>query len=67
MFTGQEARALIGATAYDHRGQEIGEVTRVYFRQASGEPEWLAVKTTGLAGSRETFAPLGPRTGAGPA
>jgi len=58
MFTGQEARALIGATAYDHRGQEIGEVTRVYFRQASGEPEWLAVKTTGLVGQRETFAPL---------
>jgi uncharacterized protein (TIGR02271 family) len=57
MFTQVEARALAGATAYDQAGQKVGQVATVYQDQATGEPEWLTVKT-GLFGMKETFVPL---------
>jgi len=56
MITKQQASDLIGATAYDHGGDEIGQVAAVYLDKASGEPEWLTV-TTGLSGPRQTFVP----------
>jgi uncharacterized protein (TIGR02271 family) len=56
MITKQEASDLIGATAYDRAGGEIGEVAAVYLDKASGQPEWLTV-TTGLFGPRQTFVP----------
>jgi PRC-barrel domain len=56
MITKQQASDLIGATAYDPGGAEVGEVATVYLGQASGEPEWLTV-TTGLFGPRQTFVP----------
>ena len=57
MITKQHASDLIGATAYDPGGGEVGEVATVYLDQASGEPEWVTV-TTGLSGARQTFVPL---------
>jgi len=57
MITKQQASDLIGATAYDPGGGEVGEVATVYLDQASGEPEWLTV-TTGLFGPRQTFVPI---------
>jgi hypothetical protein len=57
MITKQQASNLIGATAYDPGGGEVGEVATVYLDQASGEPEWLTV-TTGLFGPRQTFVPI---------
>ena len=57
MITKQQASDLIGATAYDHGGDKLGEVATVYLDQASGEPEWLTV-TTGLFRSRQTFVPI---------
>ncbi len=57
MITKQQARDLIGAAAYDHRGGKVGEVAAVCLDQASGEPEWLTV-TTGLPGPRQTFVPI---------
>jgi hypothetical protein len=57
MITRQQASDLIGATAYDHGGGQVGEVATVYLDQASGEPEWLTV-TTGLSGPRQTFVPI---------
>jgi uncharacterized protein (TIGR02271 family) len=57
MFTQEEAQNLSGATAYDQAGQKIGQVATVYQDQATGEPEWLTVKT-GLFGMKETFVPL---------
>jgi len=56
MITKQQASDLIGATAYDHGGNQVGEVATVYLDKASGEPEWLTV-TTGLSGPRQTFVP----------
>jgi PRC-barrel domain protein len=57
MITRQQASDLIGAAAYDHGGNQVGEVATVYLDRASGEPEWLTV-TTGLHGPRQTFAPI---------
>jgi uncharacterized protein (TIGR02271 family) len=57
MITQEDIQNLTGATAYDQAGQKIGQVTAVYQDQATGEPEWLTVKT-GLFGRKETFAPL---------
>jgi uncharacterized protein (TIGR02271 family) len=57
MITMQEARNLIGATAYDQGGQKVGDVATLYLDQATGEPEWVTVKT-GLFGRKETFVPV---------
>jgi uncharacterized protein (TIGR02271 family) len=57
MFTQEEIRTLTGATVYDQAGQKVGQVATVYQDQATGEPEWLTVKT-GLFGMKETFVPL---------
>jgi len=64
MFSKHEAGNLIGAAAYDQHGEKIGHVAAVYLDKASGEPEWLTVRT-GLFGPRETFVPTAranPRT-----
>jgi len=57
MFTQEEAQDLTGATAYDQAGQKIGQVATVYRDEATGQPEWLTVRT-GLFGMKETFVPL---------
>jgi len=57
MFTHEEARKLTGATTYDQTGQKIGQVATIYLDKATGEPEWLTVRT-GLFGMKETFVPL---------
>jgi ribosomal 30S subunit maturation factor RimM len=65
MPTRQEARALVGATAYAQGGKKIGNVSTIYTDNATGEPEWLTVKT-GLFGQQETFVPIGLAHARGP-
>jgi uncharacterized protein (TIGR02271 family) len=48
---------LIDATAIDADGDKIGTVGQVYLNDATGQPEWVTVKT-GLFGTKESFAPL---------
>lgn len=57
MVTRHEADRIIGAAAYDPGGQKIGSVGQVYLDEATGEPEWMTVKT-GFFGLRESFVPL---------
>jgi len=57
MFTGEEIYSLTGATAYDQAGQKVGTVADIYQDQATGEPQWLTIRT-GLFGMKETFVPL---------
>ncbi len=57
MYTQEEVRNLTGATAYDQAGQKIGQVATIYQDKATGEAEWLTVRT-GLFGMKETFVPL---------
>jgi len=47
---------LIGRKAFDSNGTKIGTVGEVYLDDATGEPEWAAVRTGILR--RGTFVPL---------
>ncbi|MFE0044958.1 PRC-barrel domain-containing protein [Streptomyces albireticuli] len=53
-----DPRSLIGRKAFDRHGARIGTVDEVYLDDATGEPEWAAVRT-GLF-SRDAFVPLEP-------
>ncbi|MET7902923.1 PRC-barrel domain-containing protein [Streptomyces sp. NPDC005355] len=53
-----DPRTLIGRKAFDREGAKIGTVDEVYLDDATGEPEWAAVRT-GLF-SRDVFVPLEP-------
>lgn len=48
---------LVGLTAVDAEGNQIGKVGEVYLNRVSGQPEWVTVNT-GMSGNRESFAPL---------
>ena len=58
MQTDIDPRNLIGRKAFDRNGTKIGTVDEVYLDDATGEPEWAAVRT-GLF-TRDAFVPLEP-------
>lgn len=58
MQTDIDPRSLIGRKAFDRAGVKIGTVDEVYLDDATGTPEWAAVRT-GLFG-RDAFVPLQP-------
>ena len=58
MQTDIDPRSLIGRKAYDREGAKIGTVDEVYLDDATGRPEWAAVRT-GFFG-RDAFVPLEP-------
>ncbi|NJA56822.1 PRC-barrel domain-containing protein [Streptomyces sp. NEAU-H3] len=58
METDIDPHALIGRKAVDHEGARIGTVDEVYLDDATGIPEWAAIRT-GLF-SRDAFVPLEP-------
>lgn len=53
-----DPRNLIGRKAFDRDGTRIGTVDEVYLDDATGVPEWAAIRT-GLF-SRDAFVPLEP-------
>jgi sporulation protein YlmC with PRC-barrel domain len=55
-----DPRSLIGRRAFDRDGTKIGTVDEVYLDDATGTPEWAAVRT-GLF-TRDAFVPLEPST-----
>lgn len=57
MITIENARNIIGATAYDRDGEKIGKIGQVYLDDTTGQPEWVSVNT-GLFGMSESFVPL---------
>jgi uncharacterized protein (TIGR02271 family) len=53
---------LTGRTAVDSEGAKIGKIGQVYVDDQTSQPLWVTI-TTGLFGTRESFAPLyGSRT-----
>ncbi|HEY0937871.1 MAG TPA: PRC-barrel domain-containing protein, partial [Trebonia sp.] len=65
MTTPQQWDNLIGLTAVDADGAKVGQVGQVYLDEENGAPTWVTV-STGLFGTRESFAPLygaSPRDG----
>src|SRR5690242_12816473 len=57
MTSPQQWVNLIGSTAVDSDGDKVGKVGQVYLNDETGEPQWVTV-STGLFGTRESFAPL---------
>jgi hypothetical protein len=53
-----DPRNLIGRKAFDRKGVKIGTIDEVYLDDATGLPEWAAIRT-GLF-SRDAFVPLAP-------
>jgi sporulation protein YlmC with PRC-barrel domain len=53
-----DPRSLIGRKAFDRNGNKIGTIDEVYLDDATGVPEWAAIRT-GLFG-RDAFVPLEP-------
>ncbi|HYT09735.1 MAG TPA: PRC-barrel domain-containing protein [Mycobacteriales bacterium] len=49
--------SLMGSTVRDSSGDKIGKVGQVYLDDATGQPEWVTVRT-GLFGTHESFVPL---------
>jgi uncharacterized protein (TIGR02271 family) len=60
--THQDLTSLIGHHVYDAEGNKIGTAGNIYHSDASGEPEWVTVKT-GMFGTKESFVPLSGATG----
>lgn len=58
MQTDIDPRNLIGRKAFDRTGTKIGTVDEVYLDDATGVPEWAAIRT-GLF-SRDAFVPWSP-------
>lgn len=58
MQTDIDPRHLIGRKAFDRQGTKIGTIDEVYLDDATGVPEWAAIRT-GLF-SRDAFVPLEP-------
>ncbi len=61
MISSEQVDQVLGRTAYDRDGQEIGTVGQVYLDDRTGEPAWATVNT-GLFGSTETFVPVDDAT-----
>lgn len=55
---------LYGSTLIDSEGEKVGDVNQVYLDDASGEPDWVTVRT-GFFGTNESFVPLRGATLAG--
>ena len=61
MLTEQDAREVIGCTAYTDDGDKIGKVGQLFLDDDTGRPEFVTVNT-GLFGTNETFVPVGEAT-----
>jgi uncharacterized protein (TIGR02271 family) len=48
---------VVGQDVYDESGEKIGSAAEVYLDDATGEPEWVTVRT-GLFGTKESFVPI---------
>jgi uncharacterized protein (TIGR02271 family) len=57
MTSVQELQTMMGQTAVDVDGAKIGKIGQVYLDDRTGQPQWVTV-STGLFGTKESFAPL---------
>lgn len=61
MLTEDQAREVIGATAYGDDGEKIGKVGQLFLDDQTGRPEFVTVNT-GLFGTSESFVPVADAT-----
>jgi len=57
MVSQTDLQRINGLDVYGTGGDKIGTAGQVYLDDASGEPEWISVRT-GLFGTKESFVPL---------
>jgi uncharacterized protein (TIGR02271 family) len=57
MTTTEELQNMTGRTAVDAEGNKIGKIGQVYVDDQTGQPLWVTI-STGLFGTKESFAPL---------
>jgi uncharacterized protein (TIGR02271 family) len=60
--TTEELQTMEGRTAVDANGAKLGKIGQVYLDDQTSEPLWVTI-STGMFGTKESFAPLyGSRT-----
>jgi len=64
MTTFSDPSTIIGRTAVDRDGDKVGKVGQVYLDDDNGQPVWVAI-STGLFGTKDSFAPLAGASDAG--
>ncbi|GAA3737048.1 PRC and DUF2382 domain-containing protein [Streptomyces tremellae] len=57
MITQEQIPAVLDHPVYDADGNKIGSAKHVFYDDATGNPEWVTVKT-GMFGSSESFIPM---------
>ncbi|MER8005366.1 PRC and DUF2382 domain-containing protein [Streptomyces sp. NPDC094149] len=57
MITHEQIPTVLDHPVYDVTGDKIGEAKHVFLDDATGQPEWVSVKT-GLFGTNESFVPI---------
>jgi uncharacterized protein (TIGR02271 family) len=62
MMSPEQLQTMIGQNAVDSSGDKIGRIGQIYLDDSTGDPQWVTV-STGMFGTKESFAPLyGSRT-----
>jgi stress response protein YsnF len=56
MITREQISQVVGHPVHDSEGKKIGDAKHMYLDDATGDPEWVTVKT-GFFGNNETFVP----------
>ena len=56
-MTTQNPQDLEGRIAVDSEGAKIGKIGQVYLDDQGGQPLWVTI-STGMFGTKESFAPL---------
>ena len=57
MTTTDELQNMEGQTAVDVNGAKLGKIGQIYVDDQSGQPLWVTI-STGMFGTRQSFAPL---------
>ena len=57
MMAPEQLQSMIGKTAVDSDGGKIGRIGQIYLDDSTGDPQWVTV-STGMFGTKESFAPL---------
>jgi uncharacterized protein (TIGR02271 family) len=61
MINEDQAREVVGSTAYTNDGEKLGKVGHLFLDDQTGRPEFVSVNT-GLFGTNETFIPIADGT-----
>lgn len=61
MINENQARDVLGSTAYSHDGDKLGKVGHLFLDDETGRPEFVSVNT-GLFGTNESFVPVADAT-----